>query len=123
IWAPDGDFTSLAGLAYPVGKVTWHQLTTPTGSNPGTCDPPSYVVIKGVVYITGTWELPGAGPLALLPPGARPSHRLFLVVGGDAVPNTEYSVVQINPDGSITTEGDIPNRVVSLEGLSFRVGV
>lgn len=122
LWGSEGDFMSLAGLSYPVGRVTWHALPSSLGANPYACLPPAYEVSRGVVYLTGTWEISGTGTLAVLPPGARPAHSLYLAIGGNGAPGAAYSVIRIEPNGDIWTVGNLAQRMLSLEGVSFRVG-
>ena len=123
-------YTSLAGITYPAaGSVETH-LTPLNGWQPGTdtleANGPSYFISNGVVYLDGGVINTGSGAVAALPPGARPTHTLYLTVGtgnGKWYP----AVLQINPDGSMYTYGGPASvyndsNFTSFASISFEAG-
>ena len=123
-------YTSLAGITYPAaGSVETH-LAPLNGWQAGTdtseANGPSYYLSNGVVYLDGGVINTGSGTVAMLPPGARPTHTLYLTVG-TGNDNWYPAVLQINPDGSMYTYGAPPSvyndsNFTSFAGISFEVG-
>jgi len=78
-------FSSLAGVSYPVAGTTWHKLNlingwksaANTGANTGN---PGYVVKNGVVYLSGSvWQPSGSNTtFAVLPKAAKPGVKMYL---------------------------------------------
>jgi hypothetical protein len=104
--------------------VIWHKLTLTGGSTPAGGSfrrSPSYAISGGVVYLTG-WLDSAAGPLAkfaVLPPAARPSHKIFRAIVGDGAGS---SFLYINPDGTMwiySSKPVIGSIVVSLSAVSY----
>ena len=104
-------YTSLAGVSFPVASAATTQLTLINGwqsAQPsyGTGDP-SYSVSNGVVHLSGSLLQPPAPgdtqDFAVLPPAARPKYYLYI--------NTEVS-----PPDSIAAAGDI---VISPDGRVY----
>jgi hypothetical protein len=80
------DFTSLAGVSFPVASAKWHSFAledgwTSTAASLGTAAP-AYTVINGVVYLNGTMAEPeyGFGLWTNLPAPARSAHLLEIQV-------------------------------------------
>jgi hypothetical protein len=76
------EYTSLAGISFPVASTKWHNFKlingwAPTQSIFGT-GAPAYAVINGVVYLTGsTHQVTGFDTeLAIIPAAARPDNQL-----------------------------------------------
>lgn len=121
-------FTSLAGVSYPAAPVTWQPLTLLNGGNAdGNCDPPSYYISGGVVYLTGFLEFASGfnGEFAVLPAGARPAHTLYLDVNGDGQGGANYLTLRIDPSGAmyfLNGGGTPPVQFDSLSGLSYHTG-
>ena len=119
----DLKFTSLAGIAYPVAGAAWQPLTLQNGwsaaSNPDcTVGAPAYYLNNGVVYLSGAASSQtGGGVLATLPPAARPTHWLYLMV------NTQHghASLSISPTGQLTLFGG-PSQPeeTALSGISYQ---
>jgi len=95
-------YTSLAGVSFPVAPATAKPLTLINGwqsAQPpyGTGDP-SYSVKNGVVHLSGSLDQPPAPgdtqDFAVLPPGARPKYCLYLKTA-------------VSPPDSIAAQGTI----------------
>jgi hypothetical protein len=76
-------FTSLAGISYPLGTAGDHALGLLNGwfTDGILSGDPSYSVAGGVVYLSGGMHQPLAdsnAEFAVLPPTARPAHNLFI---------------------------------------------
>jgi hypothetical protein len=98
--APSTQFTSLAGVSYPLPSTTWQPLT----STAAPCTGVAYAIISGVVYLSGWLQLnPGfTGQIGVLPAGARPAHVLYLIVGGDGTGGTQWVTMRIDPAGAVS---------------------
>jgi len=77
-------FSSLAGVSFPVAGTTWHKLSlingwtsAQTGNNSGA---PAYAVKNGIVYLSGSLkQTKGASTtFAVLPKAARAGVRMYL---------------------------------------------
>lgn len=117
-------FTSLAGVDYPLPGSAWQPLQLKDGWTQGQQDcqagAPSYYVNDHIVYLSGavSHTQSGSGPVATLPLAARPSHYLFLTVSAGQKP---YADVSISPNGDITVFGGSSQPVLtSLSGISFQ---
>jgi hypothetical protein len=95
-------YTSLAGVSFPVASATANNLTLINGwqsAQPpyGTGDP-SYSVHNGVVHLSGSLYQPpapgGTQDFAVLPPAARPKYCLYLKTA-------------VSPPDSIAAQGTI----------------
>jgi hypothetical protein len=79
-------FTSLAGVSFPASSLSGNTLTLLNGwqSSDGafSTGDPMYVVHNGVVYLSGSLNLPSGSDdvFGRLPSGARPAHFLFMKV-------------------------------------------
>jgi hypothetical protein len=76
-------FTSLAGISYPLGTAGDHTLGLLNGwyTDGVLSGDPSYSVAGGVVYLSGGMHQPlgdTGAEFAVLPPAARPAHNLFI---------------------------------------------
>lgn len=106
------------------GTVNWLPLTLQSGWATDWTDcpsdhpnpyAPSYAVLNGVVYLTGlAWQYPtpSGSVVGVLPPGARPTHDLYLTVETGGTSNgylRMYVWFKDNSDG------------FSLTGLSFQL--
>jgi hypothetical protein len=122
-------FTSLDGVAFPVAGTIWQPLTLVNGwsQHPGICatgnnGSPSYYISGGVVYLTGTLAQPipnGNGYFAQLPPGARPTHNLYLTLSAGGQP---HASLMIGQDGWMYLWGGGAGGFASLAGLSYPLG-
>jgi len=123
------EFTSLAGISYPVAAWTpWQELTLEHGwiQDPGYCAAgnsgyPSYYIKENVVYLTGTLgQLTpnGNGVFAVLPPAARPYDTLYFNLSTDG--NAHVSL-RISPDGTMYLWGANAPGLTSLAGLSYQL--
>jgi hypothetical protein len=121
--AADGSFTSLTGISYPADPVTWQYMTMLGDGE--WCDTPAAAVIGDVVYLTGSWPLPGgyAGEFAVLPLAARPAHTTCLLAQGQPQGGpSSHVTVRISPDGAVGVHNwpdSTSPFVVSLAGLSY----
>ena len=95
----------------------------------GTCNGPSYYTSGNVVYLNGFMQFPAGfnGEFAVLPPAARPTHFLYMIVSnygaGTSAADT-YDMLRIDPDGSMWVFSP-PNgstELVSLSAMSFHLG-
>jgi hypothetical protein len=124
--AANGSFTSLAGVSYPTAPATWHSLTLLNGENgTGLCLPLSYYISQGVVYLAGFLEFPPGfnGEFAVLPPGARPAHTMYLNESATGEPNLFFDTVRIDPDGGMYVFNSVDgNYFVDVSGLSYHLG-
>jgi hypothetical protein len=108
--SPSNQFTSLAGVSYPVGQVPWQPLAMLAGSQAAACDPLSYAIVNGVVYLSGTMQFPSqyatpggfSGEFAVLPAGARPTHVLYLDVAGQGANHNSWVMLRIDPSGAMS---------------------
>ena len=106
-------FTSLAGISFPVAKTTWHKVSLTEGwksaqSLYNTGDS-SYAVIGGVVYLSGSVRQP-SGTVALfgtLPKAERPANVLELATytfdgafGSLGVASNGWTFAVSTPDSS-----------------------
>lgn len=121
-------FTSLAGLSYPVNSWTaWQPLKLVNGWShvPGQCatgndGSPSYYIKENVVYLTGTLgqSTPnGNGVFAVLPPSARPYDNLYLNLSTEG---GVHASLHISPDGTMSLWGADAAGLTSLAGLSYQ---
>jgi hypothetical protein len=131
IHGASAQYTSLAGISYPVGANAWQPLSL-VNSAGWPCDPVDSSLGYGVVYLTGGVEVPYeySGEFAVLPPGQRPAHTLYLNVNGTGIGSNDWANLRIDADGemSIFNLGGYPpnggspgSALFSLDGLSFRV--
>jgi hypothetical protein len=128
--SPSALFTSLANVSFPAaGVATWHPLSLMGSWGPveGDCLTsnlpvnPAYAVIGGVVYLTGIISSSGSsnGEFTVLPPGARPTHTLYLTLNEGPAP---HASLEIRPDGAMTVFGSsFASGVDSLAGLSYEL--
>jgi len=82
---------------------------------------PSYSIVGGVVYLSGAMvrALGTGDEFAVLPPGARPAHTLYVKAWMSAF---AVGTVQIRPDGTMLAyEVPAADNPVSLESISFPV--
>jgi hypothetical protein len=117
LWAgAETRYVSLAAINYPDGTAQWTELSFLAGNFSEYCStPPSYYISGNVVYLTGELSLPDGfnGKIFVLPPGARPSHVLWVTYSGDGT-------LRINPDGSVYVYGT--EDYMHLSGMSFHLG-
>jgi hypothetical protein len=125
------EYTSLAGISFP--EASWAPDTqaiplnagwsanVDSGCNTYTIVNPGYIVIDGVVYLSGDMESLDLqdGTVATLPPAARPAHTLYLTLNeGPAEPAS----LEIDPDGNMTVfASGATDGSISLTGLSYQV--
>ena len=126
----DSRYISMAGINYPTAPTAWQQLSLLNGTPNSLCNTgPAYYTSGNVVYLTGMMSLPLGfnGKIAVLPPGDRPSHYLYMIAYNDG-PGTaaadQYVTLRIDPDGAMWIFSP-PNGsafIPSLAGLSFHLG-
>jgi len=84
--ASSGNYTSLAGISYPVASTKWHKFTLVNGWRSGATKyhsaAPSYAVVNGVVFLDGTmFQTSGHAPIwTVLPAAARPADTVEIEV-------------------------------------------
>jgi len=78
-------FSSLAGVSFPVAGTTWHKLNLINGwvsaNTPGNkAGNPAYAVKNGIVYLSGSVKQTSGSntTFAVLPKAARPSVKMYL---------------------------------------------
>jgi hypothetical protein len=123
------DFTSLAGVSFPVAGTAWQPLDLVNGWQPDPDDfplgTPSYYISGHVVHLDGGMSQPGScqtgnTPLfGVLPPAARPVHTLYLTLTGAAT----FAVLRIDPDGDMfeSLSSGQCDWVFSLSGISYQL--
>jgi hypothetical protein len=125
-------YTSLAGVAFPVASATMNKLALINGwqsAQPvyGTGDP-SYSIKKGIVHLSGSLRQPAAGGqmFAVLPQAARPAHYLYIkamVYSAGSAANA--GTVVITPNGDMyaySLTASYAQQYTSLEGISYPLG-
>jgi hypothetical protein len=132
--APSTQFTSLAGVSYPSSGATYQSLTgSPVYDEP--CIGASYTIISGVVYLSGSLQFSAGfvGQIGTLPAGARPTHVLYLIVGGDGAGGTTWVTLRVDPGGGVSVYNGGATTVytgtssfsgfnVYLQGIAFHTG-
>jgi hypothetical protein len=111
----------------PAAGFTWTPLHLINGwtALSGPYGTPSYAVRNGVLYLRGILHAPSSGPpgFAVLPPGARPAHYLWLAYFNFGADNV--GEMEIEPDGDMfaygVTSGSGPVDP-SLAAISFPLG-
>ena len=123
--ADSRSFTSLAGVSFPAAKIIRHKLALLPGWTSEKAalqtGDPSYSIVGGVVYLSGAMvrALGTGDEFAVLPPGARPAHTLYVKAWMSAF---AVGTVQIRPDGTMLAyEVPAADNPVSLESISFPV--
>jgi hypothetical protein len=119
-------FTSLAGVSYPVASVVRHKLTLRNGwhseQSIWNSGDPAYSVSGGVVHLAGSLATTGTNEVfAVLPPGARPAHDLYIKV---YTYGSTVGTVLIEPNGAMFVYGPVAvdaRRFTSLATISFPV--
>jgi hypothetical protein len=127
-------YTSLAGVSFPVAPATANQLTLINGWQPaqsayGTGDP-SYSVKNGVVHLSGSlFQPPAAGDtqeFAVLPKAARPKYFLYIktaVSPPDSI--AAQGQIVICPNGDMYSDSfplSESESFTSLGGISYPLG-
>ncbi len=123
IHGANAQYTSLAGISFPASANAWQPLSL-VNSVGWPCDPVDSSIGYGVVYLTGYVGVSQgySGEFAVLPPGQRPAHTLYLNVFGDGSGSNNWANVRIDPSGemSVFNLGGYSNGAYfSLDGLSF----
>ena len=121
------DYSSLAGISYPTASNGGHPLALINGWRSGetafNTGNPAYSVRGGVVYLSGSIATSGSdGVFAVLPPGARPAHYVYIKV---FTYDAHTGTVQINPDGTVSAidpTGNYAPQLTDLAGISFPLG-
>jgi hypothetical protein len=127
-------YTSLAGVSFPVASAATNQLTLINGwqsAQPpyGTGDP-SYSVSNGVVHLSGSLVQPPAPgdtqDFAILPVAARPKYYLYIKT--EVSPPDSFAAqgdIVISPDGRMFSDSyplSESEAFTSLAGISYPVG-
>jgi hypothetical protein len=127
-------YTSLAGVSFPVASAATNQLTLINGwqsAQPpyGTGDP-SYSVRNGVVHLSGSLVQPPAPgdtqDFAILPVAARPKYYLYIKT--EVSPPDSFAAqgdIVISPDGRMFSDSyplSESEAFTSLAGISYPVG-
>ena len=107
--AEAASYTSLASISFPVASTKWHSFTLEAGWKSGAAQfgtaKPSYAVINGIVYLTGSMHRApgGTGLWTNLPAATRSKDVLEIEVytvngttGGVAITNS-LGLVSSNP--------------------------
>ncbi len=125
----DYTFVSLEGITYrPSGTTSAISINTPFWSGSagfGSRAPAWYKDRSGIVHLQGAAKLASgstADPLGTLPPAARPSQNVFVLVHTFL---GTYAVLDLSPDGLMFVDDPLPPAVedlsfLSLEGISYR---
>ncbi len=112
-------------------SVTWHKLKLMEGWQPGPAiddtGPPAWGIKNGVVYLAGELTQPSGGGIefAKLPPAARPSRNLYIIVhvpGDSSVSGGTYAWLTIFSDGVMTDQSPYPadaESATELGAVSF----
>ena len=118
----------LGGVAFPQASSASHNLRLVNGwesgqSSYGTGNP-AYWVSGGVVHLSGSLIMPGAGQetFATLPPTARPKHSLYIKV---YTYQGSVGTLYIQPNGTMQAYDPTATnaqKFTSLAGISFPVG-
>jgi hypothetical protein len=117
-------FTSLASVSYPVASAPSHKLTLQGGwhSEQGVYNTgdPAYEISGGVVYLSGSLATGGTNDqFAVLPPAARPAHRLYIKAYTFA---SSVGTVLIEPNGTMAAynaDSLDSQKFTSLATISF----
>ena len=126
-------YTSLAGVSFPVASATMTKLALINGwksgqPSYGTGDP-SYSVRGGVVHLSGSLVQPQAGAagqmFAILPMAARPTYYLYLKTEVYSGSTANTGTVVITPNGELYADS-VPlsesQQYTSLAGISYPLG-
>jgi hypothetical protein len=118
-------FTSLAGISFPVGPLatTLMLLNGWQSSDPDfSTGDPAYAVVGGVVYLSGSLNLPSGsnGVFAQLPPSARPAHWLYMKIYAN---NGAVGSLVVQPSGELEIFlGSSSELFSSLATISYPLG-
>jgi hypothetical protein len=122
-----GGGSASAATAQPAGPTitgaNWHQLTLINGWVPGQSQfpgdgIPAWTVRNGVLYLAGSVIQTGGdlGEFAVLPPAARPSHRLYMTV--DVAGQGTHGWIVVYPNGAMYAMGDPYSDAQAFTGLA-----
>jgi hypothetical protein len=124
-------YTSLAGVSFPVASATMTKLALINGWNSaqptyGTGDP-SYSVNNGVVHLSGSLLQPQAGGqmFAILPQAARPTNYLYIKTEVYSGSTANTGTVVITPNGEMyaySLTASQAQQYTSLAGISYPLG-
>jgi hypothetical protein len=118
------EFTSLAGVSFPVASTNWHKfaLIDDWVSGYGTYHSasPEYTVINGVVYLNGSISQTSVSSSAWtnLPAAAKPADRILIQT---AVANSSSGTIALtNPQAEIfSTPYSTSEQFTSLAGIAY----
>jgi hypothetical protein len=127
-------YTSLAGVSFPVASAATSQLTLINGwqsaQPPYGTGEPSYSVSNGVVHLSGSLVQPPAPgdtqDFAILPVTARPKYYLYIKT--EISPPDSFAAqgdIVISPDGRMFSDSyplSESEAFTSLAGISYPVG-
>jgi hypothetical protein len=119
------EYTNLANISFPVASTKWHSFTLTAGWKSGAAQfhtaPPSYAVINGVVYLTGSMHQPvsGTGLWTFLPAPARTNGDV-LEIEADTSKGTTGSLGMTNSLGLVGSSPFTNARAfASLAGIAY----
>jgi len=119
-------YTSLAGISYPAGGTKAHKLVLRNGwkssQSQWNSGDPAYSLINGVVHLSGSLHrASGSNRLfAILPPGARSAHVLYLSV---YTYRGSTGVLKIATNGDMSMYLGRATAYTSLASITFPVHV
>jgi hypothetical protein len=111
-------FTSLAGISFPSRAIFRNNLNLLNGWKAGNVSRPTYSLVHGVVYLSGTMHQSSSTNelFARLPASVRPAHVLYI---------TTYTGIynsgnlQIDPDGAMYSSGADARHFSTLSSISY----
>ena len=119
------EYTNLANISFPVASTKWHNFPLTAGWKSGAVQfhtaPPSYAVINGVVYLTGSMHQPvsGTGLWTFLPAPARTNGDV-LEIEADTSNGSTGSVAMTNSLGLVgSTPFTNARAFTSLAGIAY----
>jgi hypothetical protein len=119
----DGDYTSLAGISYPVTSMRLHNLSLVNGWTAAQTvlgGRPTAGIQNGIVYLTGAIRQPSGTStrFATLPRALRPAHNLWLPIF--TAPGVIGSI-EIAHNGQMFAFGIDAHNYSGLAGISYPV--
>jgi hypothetical protein len=120
------EYTSLAGISFPVATVSQHKVTLlngwKSGQTPFGTGTFSYAIKGGIVYLSGGIKQPSGsnGLVAVLPKAARPTHNLWITV---YTSSATVGTLHIRPNGQVivgsAADPSAARTITSLGAISY----